>query len=141
MSERVVIEGLRELRLQLRAMDKKLPREIRKAGNAAAAIVVRHAVPRVPIGPPKGGHAASSIRVASTQSSVGVAEGGARFPYMPWLDFGGTINKHTKHPTYRGFRKSGRFIWAAFAEHRQEVMDAYQDALADAARDAGLEVT
>ena len=141
MSETVLIEGLRELRLGLRSMDKKLPREIRKAGNEAVGIVVRTARPRVPIGPARGGHAASSIKAASTQSSVGVAEGGKRYSYMPWLDFGGTINKHTSKPTRRPFIKRGRYIWAAFAEHRERVLDGYQDAVAEAARGVGLDVS
>lgn len=142
MSGQVIkVTGLRELRTELRGMDRKLPREIRKAGNEAAAIVVRVAKPRVPIGPPRGGHASESIRAASTQSSVGVAEGSAKYPYMPWLDFGGTINKHTGHPTHRPFLKHGRYIWAAFAEHKGEVLDKYQRCLADAARTSGLRVT
>lgn len=141
MTETIRIEGLRELRAQLRGMDRKLPGEIRKAGNEAADIVVVHARPRVPIGPGRGGHASSSIRKASTQSAVAVAEGSARYPYMPWLDFGGTINKHTGHPTSRPFIRHGRYIWAVFAERRQEVLDKYQDAIAAAARDAGLDVT
>lgn len=141
MSERVEIEGLRELRLGLRGMDKKLPREIRKAGNKAVDVVVRTARPRVPIGPGRGGHAASSIKAASTQSFVGVAEGGKRYPYMPLLDFGGTWNRHTGHPNYRLFIRKGRYIWRSFADHRQQVLDGYQDAVAEAARGAGLDVT
>lgn len=141
MSQMVRITGLRELRRNLKQMDRTLPKSIRLAGNKAAEIVVRHAKPRVPIGPGRGGHARDSIRVASTQSSVGVAEGGRRFAYMPWLDFGGSINKHTGNPTYRHFYTDGRYIWHAFAQHKQEVLDTYQDALADAARDAGLDVS
>lgn len=139
--EVIRITGLRELRTELRGMDRRLPREIRKAGNEAVAIVVSSAKPRVPVGPARGGHASSSIRGASTQSSVGVAEGGARYRYMPWLDFGGTINRHTGHPTHRPYIKKGRYIWAAFADHRRRVLDGYQRALADAARRAGLRVT
>jgi hypothetical protein len=141
MSEMIRISGLRELRAGLRSMDRALPREIRKAGNKAAEIVVRYAKPRVPLGPAVGGHAMNSIRVASTQSSVGVAEGGAKYPYMPWLDFGGTVNKHTDHPTYRRFYTDGRYIWHAFGQHKQQVLDTYQEALADAARNAGLGVS
>jgi hypothetical protein len=137
-SEKVEVLGLRELRRNLRQMDRKLPREIRKAGNKAADIVVRHARPRVPV---RTGRAAASVRVASTQSAVGVAGGSARVPYYAWLDFGGTINRHTGHPTRRPFIKRGRYIWAAFGDHRQQVLDAYQDALGDAARDAELDVT
>lgn len=115
------ITGLREFRLKLRALDKALTKGLRKAGNRAAKIVVDTARPRVPVGPGRGGHAASSIKAASTQRGARVSEGGARYPYMPWLDFGGEINKHTAHPTVRPFLRPGRFIWAAFGEHQPAV--------------------
>lgn len=136
MAEDVVrIHGLRELRASLRRMDRNLPKGIRKAGNKAAKLVVDKARPRVPV---VTGRAARSIRAASTQRAVRVAEGGARAPYMPWLDFGGTINKHTAHPTHRPFRKHGRFIWAVFAEHRREVVDTYTAEVRRVGRDAGV---
>ena len=137
----VKIRGLKEFRRGLKQMDASLPKGIRKAGNKAAEIVVTTAKPRVPIGPGRGGHAVSSIKKASTQTSVRVSEGSARFPYMPWLDFGGTINKHTATPTKRPFMKTGRYIWAAFAENRQQVIDTYQDELAALAREAGVDVS
>lgn len=139
MSE-VRIRGLKEFRRGLKQIDATLPRGIRKAGNKAADIVVSEARPRVPLGPGKGGHAKSSIRKASTSSAVRVSEGGPRFPYMPWLDFGGTVNKHTARPTKRPFKKTGRYVWAAFAENRQLVIDTYEDELVTLAREAGVEV-
>lgn len=137
--EAIRISGLKEFRRGLKSLDARLPREIRKAGNVAAKIVVDSARPRVPIGPGRGGHAASSIKAASSQTSVRVSEGGARFPYMPWLDFGGTINKHTGTPSTRPFIREGRYVWAAFADHKAEVERAYLDALHDAAESAGLD--
>lgn len=139
MSGEVRVTGLREFRRNLKALDSSLPKGVRKAGNEAAQIVVDAAKPRVPIGPGRGGHAVSSIRKASTQSAVRVAEGSARFPYMPWLDFGGVINKHTATPTKRPFMKEGRYIWAAFADHQELVVQTYQDALKGLAREAGLD--
>lgn len=139
--EVIKVTGLRELRTSLRRIDTKLPRKIREAGNEAARIVVAVAKPRVPIGPGRNGHAVDSIKAASTQSSVGVAEGSAKYKYMPWLDFGGTINRHTSHPTKRPFIKHGRYIWAAFAENRGRVIDTYQRGLDRTARESGLRVT
>ncbi|GAA2855391.1 hypothetical protein GCM10010472_10860 [Pseudonocardia halophobica] len=138
MSE-VKVTGLREFRRGLKQLDGSLPKGVRTAGNKAAEIVVAAAKPRVPIGPGRGGHASSSIRKASTQSAVRVSEGSARFPYLPWLDFGGTINKHTANPTTRSFIKKGRYIWAAFDEHKDQVLDTYQDELKNLARSAGLD--
>lgn len=139
MADRIRVRGLKEFRTSLRELDRTLPKGLRVAGNKAAKIVVDNARPRVPIGPGIRGHAVDSIRALSTQSSARVAEGGARFAYMPWLDFGGTITprgqvKHREHIRH------GRFIWAAFADHHQEVEDELSHALADLGRDAGLRV-
>ena len=159
MSQEVVrISGLRELRAGLRRIDKKLPKEISKAGKKAANIVVRSARPRVPVGPAVGGHAAVSIKPRATQKGVSVVEGGNKFPYMPWLDFGGTIYPRgaithggriresadfgtgRQQAIHRPYLKRGRYVWAAFGDNKSEVMDTYQNALGDAARRAGLEV-
>lgn len=137
--ETVRIEGLREFRLKVRAADRNLAKGLRKAGNRAAKIVVDTARPRVPIGPGIRGHAASSIKAASTQAATRVSEGGNRFPYMPWLDFGGQVNKHTGHPTTRPFLKTGRYIWASFADEQGAVTAELHTALGEIAREAGLD--
>lgn len=139
--ERVYVEGLAELRRNLRAIDRRLPKEISKAGKKAALIVAQEARPHVPRGPQAGGHAASSIKPRATQKGAQVQEGGARFPYMPWIDFGGVIRPRDGQEIRRVYRRKGRFIWAAFARRKREVMDAYMDALRDAMRAAGLDVT
>lgn len=136
MAERIEVVGLREFRARLRALDRTAPRQLRVVQNKAAKIVVDHAVPRVPR---RTGKAAGSIRAASTQSATRVAGGGARVPYYGWLDFGGTINKHTANPTHREHIHKGRYIWAAFADHREEILRKLDDGLKQAARDAGLD--
>lgn len=132
------IQGLREFRRNLRQMDSKLPKGLRTAGNRAAELVVREAKPKVPVGPARRGHARDSIRVASTQSAARVRGGGARFPYYPWLDFGGRVGRNRS--VHRNFIKSGRYIWAAFARNRDDVERQLSDALKDVARDAGVKV-
>lgn len=134
----IKVEGLRELNNGLRRMDKDLPKGLRLAGNAAANIVVDEAKPRVPVGPGAGGHAKSSIKAASTRTAARVSAGGKRFPYYPWLDFGGSVgrNKSVKRP----FLKSGRYIWKAFDDKRAEVQQTLQDELVKVAESAGLDV-
>lgn len=134
-AEPIHIEGLREFTRAVKKLDADLPKAVRLAGNTAAEIVVRAAKPRVPT---LTGRAAGSIRARSTQSEARVAEGGARVPYMPWLDFGGRVGR--KHATKRPFIKKGRYIWAAFADHIPEIQDKLAESLADVARQAGLEV-
>lgn len=140
MTERVQVSGLRELRAHLRAMDRRLPKLLSKAGKAAAWMVAREARPMVPRGPQAGGHAAMSIKPSATQKGAQVAEGGNRYPYMAWLDFGGSIHPREHQTIHRSYIRRGRFIWAAFARRKQEVMDLYLEELDRQLRDAGLDV-
>lgn len=139
MAELIRIEGLRELNRGLRKLSAEAPKQLRIAGNAAAAIVVDEARPRVPVGPGHGGHARASLKAASTRTAARVSAGGNRYPYYPWLDFGGAAgrNKAVKRP----FLKKGRYIWASFADRRDEVQAELRDGLTAAVRSAGLEVS
>jgi hypothetical protein len=133
------VEGLREFSRALKRVDNEAPKGLRLAGNRAAQIVVNEAKPRVPIGPGIRGHAVTSIKAASTRTAARVSEGGKRFPYMPWLDFGGRVGP--RKSVRRPFIKQGRYIWSAFADKRDEIEDVLEDAIVQVARDAGLEVT
>lgn len=137
MAEAIRIRGLREFRSNLRRLDRNAPKGLRLAGNKAASLVVEEARPRVPIGPGKGGHAKSSLRAASTQSAARVRGGGKRFPYYPWLDFGGRVGP--KKSIKRPFHKDGRYIWRAFADNRARVQHELRDALVAVARSSGVE--
>jgi hypothetical protein len=148
-SERVKVTGLRELRAHLRAADKKLPKIIGKAGKEAGWLVARVARARVPVGPAKGGHARSSIKPKVTQKGAEVQEGGNKYPYAPWLDFGGTLRIPIRgqlgivkdyQEIHRSYSRRGRYIWDAFADNKAEVMDFYLDALDRGLREAGLDV-
>jgi hypothetical protein len=134
--ERISIEGLREFNKALKQIDDKLPSQTRIGLNTAAQIVVDAAKPKVPLGPAKGGHARDSIKAKSTRTAVRVSEGGNRYPYMPWLDFGGRVGpgKSVRRP----FIKEGRYLWAAFAAHKDEVEAQAVNALVQVAKDAGL---
>lgn len=135
---RIRVSGLKEFNRVLRRIDSDAPKGLRLAGNSAAQIVVDEAKPRVPLGPGRGGHARSSIRAASTRTAARVREGGKKFPYMPWLDFGGSVGR--RDSVKRPFIKSGRYIWAAFADERDRVEGVLRDELADVARGAGTKV-
>lgn len=128
-------EGLRELRASLRAVDRKLPRQLRLAGNRAAAIVVREAQPLVPR---LTGRAAASIRAASTQSGARVRGGGARVPWYPWLEFGGHVGR--KNSVSRPRVKAGRYLYPTVARHRGEIVEEFAEGVRDVVRVAGLRV-
>ncbi|MFR9804616.1 hypothetical protein ACL02T_20370 [Pseudonocardia sp. RS010] len=133
------VEGLREFSRSLRRMDADLPKGLREAGNAAAKIVVNAAKPKVPTGPGKGGHAKSSIKAASTRTAARVQGGGKRFPYYPWLDFGGRVGR--KRSIRRPFLREGRYIWAAYAANDERIQEELVDQLKKVAQNAGLGVS
>lgn len=137
--EPIKVEGLREFRRALKRATGEAPKGLRLAGNVAAKIVVDAAKPRVPTGPGKGGHASSSIKAASTQTAVRVSAGGKRYPYMPWLDFGGSVGPRKR--SHRPFLKKGRYIWWAFDAHTDDVQQALIAELGGLARDAGMDTT
>lgn len=135
MTEAIKIDGLAEFVRNLKKLDADLPKTLRKGFNDAANIVVDYAKPKVPH---RSGKAARSIRAQSVRSAVRVTEGGARAPYMPWLDFGGAVGR--KRSVRRPFIKEGRFIYAGLKDKRDEIQAAVETALIDAARAAGVEV-
>lgn len=135
MAEAIRIEGLREFTRAVKKVDAELPKAVRLAANSAADIVVNAARPRVPR---RSGRAASTIKARSTRTEARVSSGGARAPYMPWLDFGGRVGR--KHATTRPFLKRGRYVWAAFADNIPQVQAELEKSLTDVARQAGLEV-
>ncbi|MET7989854.1 hypothetical protein ABZU76_02985 [Amycolatopsis sp. NPDC005232] len=138
MADAIRIEGLREFQRSLKNISPELPKALRLAANDAAELVVADAKPKVPIGPGKGGHAVSSLKAASTRTAARVQGGGKRYPYYPWLDFGGGVGPGKK--TKRPFFKKGRYIWASFADNQDRVVQQLADGLSNVARQAGLEV-
>lgn len=136
MIEPIKVDGLDQFVRNLRTLDAAVPKALRRAQNDAANLVVDWARPRVPR---RTGRAARSVRAASTARATRVKEGGARVPYMPWLDFGGQGRKKG-HPAARPFIKQGRYVWAGLAANRDQVAAKLTDALLDAARSAGVEV-
>lgn len=137
MSEsRITITGIKEFQKALRAMDANLPKQIRIALNKASELVIEKARPDIPR---RSGRAANSLKVRSSQREARIAAGGRQAPYYPWLDFGGNVGR--KRSVHRKFYSEGRYIYPALRKNREEITEVMSLALADLARDAGLEVT
>lgn len=131
------VTGLREFQRALKAMDAGLPRQLRLALNEAAKEVIDYAQPRIPR---RTGRAAGSLKARSSQREARIAVGGRRAPYYPWLDFGGQ-GRRKGRPAKREFIREGRYVYPALAARRDRVTEIMANALAQLARDAGLEVT
>lgn len=138
MAGEIKVHGLREFNRNLRAIDRNAPKGLRLAGNQAADLVVREAKPRVPLGPAAKGHALSSIRGSSTRTAARVSGGSKRFPYYPWLDFGGSVGP--RRSVKRPFIKQGRYIWPAFVDEKPAIEQELHRALVNVALQAGVGV-
>ena len=109
----------------LRRLEFGLPAMRTEAEQESAVIVAVVARGRVPTGPAAGGHAAGSVRATGSQ----VVGGGSRFPYFPWLDFGGRVGRNNS--VNRRFIRSGRYIWRSFADSRTRVEGVMDESLRD----------
>jgi HK97 gp10 family phage protein len=128
------VKGLKELQRALKKVDKNLPRELRKALNAAADIVVDAAKPKVAR---RTGAAADSIKAGSTQRAGQIKVGGTKAPYYPWLDFGGSVGRGKS--VSRPYLKEGRYIYPTLREKRDEVDAKVDEGLKRLAKQAGFE--
>ena len=133
MAETVRLAGIRELNAALKQVDTDLPKGVRLALNAATETLAGRIRPLVPS---VSGRARASIKARSTRTAARLSVGGARAPYYPWLDFGGTAPRAGTRP----FRKDGRYIYASYFKHRDELAVNLEAALLEAARSAGVEV-
>jgi hypothetical protein len=133
---RIQITGIKEFQASLRKMDADLPKQLRLALNKASKLVIGYAQPQVPT---RSGAARSSLKVRSSQREARVAAGGRKAPYYPFLDFGGSVGRNKS--VHRPFFKEGRYIYPSLRKNREEITQVMAKALADLARDAGLEVS
>lgn len=131
----VEIVGLAALRRSLRALGAAAPKALRVASNEAANLVVDTARPMVPR---RSGKAAASIKAKSTQSAARISSGGARAPYMPWLDYGGKVGRN--NTASRPFIADGRYVYPAYRQRKSEFEKLITAAVQRIAADAGLEL-
>jgi hypothetical protein len=142
----VHIRGIKELQAAFRAVSDDLPKELRVEFLAIAEYVVGVAQQRMPYG---SGKAASSVKPRASQRGAGIAFGGSKAPYMPWLDFGGSVGRgHQPGQAWSGAIKrpwmgkplgSGRYIYPAIEESREEIMEAADKAIKKVAESAKFE--
>jgi hypothetical protein len=135
-TQTIAIQGLRETSRALRSLDKQAPKQLRIVFNQAGELVVGYVRRNAPR---RTGRAIGSVKTRSTRTSARVSFGGDRAPYYPWLDFGGKVGRGDS--VVRPFLKEGRYVYPGLAAHRAEIIKIMQEGLAQAARDAGLEVS
>lgn len=144
---KVEVRGIKELNKAFRQVDSELPKELRAAFLVIAQRVVGTAQQRMPH---KTGRAQLSVKPRASQRGAAIAFGGSKAPYMPWLDFGGSVGRgHVPGQAWSGSIKrdwrgvptgSGRFVYPAISQEREATAEAALDAVEGAAEKAGFEV-
>lgn len=146
----VTITGVKEIQAALRQLDGESQKLMKAAFDDVAQILVRDVKRRMPTGPAKGGHAESTVKSTSQQREGRIREGGRKYPYVPWLDFGGTVgkgrsgqgdtntarerspgNSGTAGSVKRKFIRSGRYLYPSLDRNYDEVYTAMHQALID----------
>lgn len=123
----VRVQGLRELRMNLKKLDVELPLLLRAEMKKVGDKVADRAREKVPVGPEQKGHtpgrARASIRAGVSGANAYVAEGKKAVPYMGWLDFGGVLKPagKRKNTITRERIKGGRFLYPTINEMHGEI--------------------
>ncbi len=133
MADPVRVEGLRELNRALRQISRELPRGLRIAMNEAVEVVADAAASDVPT---LTGAAAASIVPRSTRTAARIKAGGRRAPYYPWLDWGGSVGPQKS--VHRPFVREGRYLFPAYVEHRDAMVQRLEEALVEVVTAAGI---
>ena len=120
----VRVEGIKELRRGLNALDKGLTKEFRRELVGIGKDVAKDAASKVP---KRSGRAASSIRGGMSGNTGYVAGGKKAVPYYAWLDFGSRTPRAGNPRSVGPWAKSGtgpkggRFIYPAIDENRHMI--------------------
>lgn len=130
------VRGLAEFRRSVRRISPELDKALTKELKAAGKVVSDSARSGAPIGPAANGHIKSSIRPFAKRKAAGVRMGGARYPYVFWLEYGGRVGRNKS--VHRGRSKSGHIVGAAYRRNRVRVFRGIASALPRAVRAAGL---
>jgi hypothetical protein len=124
----IEVEGIPELRRQLKRAEDGTQDAIKTANKSAAEKVVRSALPNVPV---RSGRLKASVRSLASQTSGRAVAGKARVPYaaaIHWGEGSGNINFQTGGSVRRKNRNvRGRpFLWEAADRMLGQVVEEYE---------------
>ena len=138
------VVGADEFARALRKMDRDLYREMTQANRAIGTMVVKRGRAKAASYSSQAKKASGSMRVASARSGINLSLGGGRWPYALGAEFGAL--QYAQFPQWRGNQYVswddgvGYFFHPAIRESQEEVLDLYMQAVADAARKAGIDL-
>ncbi len=135
-SNAIGIAGLDQFVRNLKQLDRDLPKALRLSFNEISKIVVDDAQRLVPS---VTGRTRKSLKAKSTQKAARLSGGSNGVPWFGWLDFGGE-GRIKGRPAYRPVKKEGRYLYAAYYKHRDEIPALMEQALLEIAQQAGVEI-
>ena len=140
----IKVKGLREFQASLKEMDGESQKLLRVVLNKAADVVVKVAQGKASRDTKRG---AASIKASSSQREAKVKGGGAKLPWYPFMDFGGSVGRgHIPRKADSGaikrpfYAAKGRYIYKAYHETKDEVHDVLVKELIQLAKDSGFDV-
>lgn len=139
---RVEVRNLREITAAFKAADGGVPGRLKEHLLPVAQDIARKVAQRVPH---DSGAAAGTVTARTGQKGAGIAFGGARAPYFPWLDFGGSVGRGHKPgkpwsgSVVRPAIQGGRYAFPTIEDNRDLIERAALDAVVHAATAAGFE--
>ncbi len=137
------VSGIREAARAFRSVDREIPKGLRAEFLPIAERVAAGARARMPH---VSGRAQASVRPRASQRGAAIAFGGNAAPYLPWLDFGGSVGrgKVAGRPwsgsVKRDMPRGGRYVYPTIEDQRSDIEQAAESAVVNVARANGFEV-
>jgi hypothetical protein len=131
------VQGLAELNLALSRIEPQLRKNLNKRMRKIAADV-RDAV-RAEM-PSRSGRARRSVRAGVSYTGAYVVSGKKEVPYVPWLDFGGTLKPvgGRKGEQRRPVIQGGRYLYPTIERRAPQTREAARQAIEDTKAELGL---
>jgi hypothetical protein len=137
-TQAIQIDGLKQLQADLRALDAKLPRELRKVNLSVAQLVADKARGRAAGLGPQSAKAASAIKAAAEQRGASVKmTATSAVPWAMGAEFGAghDVERKRKSGTYKGYNAlpewrgagpgSGYIVFPTVRASGDDIVNAY----------------
>ena len=133
---RVEIDGLERVDVLLGALAEACDRQLDDSINDTADTVAGRTRALMPAGPTEHGHLRDSVGIERTAGlRATVTHGGPRYPYGPWLEFGGNVGRHNS--VHRTWIRGGRYLFRALSSAKPEIEPRMHEGMRQACRETG----
>ena len=133
-SVKLDVEGLKEFRAALKAVDAAFPKQLQQVNKRAAELIVPEAKRRAGQVRPNlasglarvGSRGVNSIRAGASQRSAYIMGGGARVPWFGGNEWGSS----GRYRQFPGRTTEGYILWQAAKTKEPEVFETYSEMIA-----------